>query len=230
MTSANSPYAVQTPAAEAGPEKAGALVSRITQFLLGQPKPASYRHLIVRKPRQPTIIAPREGKVLPAPVIFEWAGPERLRYGVRVLGSQGRVWEQANLPRRPLSYPETAPILRGGAQYTWELEAKGHPTQRATFHILTAAEADRVQEALALLQAGVGPGYPPNTAVLLRAGLLYQEGLYHEARRELLDGIAAAPGEPTLHVLLGHVYERVGLKELAAETFEEAKVRRTREP
>lgn len=62
------------------------------------------------------------------------------------------------------------------------------------------------------------------------ACLLFQEGLYHEARREVLAGIAAAPEEPTLHLLLGRVNERVGLKDLAAEAFAEARVRSTRHP
>jgi Tfp pilus assembly protein PilF len=58
----------------------------------------------------------------------------------------------------------------------------------------------------------------------LRSGLLFGEGLYHEARRELLAGIAVDANEPTLHVLLGHVYDRMGLKDLAAEAFEAARV------
>jgi Flp pilus assembly protein TadD len=34
----------------------------------------------------------------------------------------------------------------------------------------------------------------------------------------------ADPNEPLLHLLLGHIYDRMGLKELAAEAFEEARV------
>lgn len=161
---------------------------------------------------------------------FEWAGSNHLRYRIRVLSPQGLLWEQPNLPRWPLSYPEAAPALRAGVPYTWELEAKGHPVQRAQFELLPASEADRVQAALALLPPSMLAGYPRNTVVLMRAGLLFQEGLYHEARRELVAGIAADPDEPTLHVLLGHVYERVGLKELAAEEFEEAQFLSTRKP
>jgi hypothetical protein len=40
-----------------------------------------------------------------------------------------------------------------------------------------------------------------------------------EARRELLSGIGADPAEPALHLLLGHVYDKIGLKKLAAGAF-----------
>jgi len=34
--------------------------------------------------------------------------------------------------------------------------------------------------------------------------------------------IATDPEEPTLHLLLGHVYDRIGLKGMAANEFDEA--------
>jgi hypothetical protein len=87
-----------------------------------------------------------------------------------------------------------------------------------------APEAARVQETLVLLQPDTLPGYPANTVLLLRAGFFFREGLYQEARRELLAGIAADPNEPTLHLLLGHVYDRMELKEAAAAAFEAARL------
>jgi hypothetical protein len=83
---------------------------------------------------------------------------------------------------------------------------------RAGFELLPTAEADRVRADLALLQPGALAGVPPNTVVVLRAGHLVREALYHNARRELLAGIATDPDEPTLHQLLGRVYERTWLK------------------
>jgi hypothetical protein len=163
-------------------------------------------------------------------VSFEWAGPDRLRHGIRVLGPQGLLWEQGDLPRQPCNYPETAPALRASGRYSWELAARGYPVQRTRFELLSSDEAERIHAALALLEPGMLAGYPQNTMVLLRAGLFFQEGLYHAARREVLAGIAAAPEEPTLHLLLGRVNERVGLKDLAAEAFAEARLRSTRHP
>src|SRR5262245_22256500 len=178
VLSANSPYVVQAPSAETGRENVGALVGRVTQFLLGQGKSPTYRPLAVRNPLQPVILSPRETKLLPGPVTFEWSGSDRLRYSIRVRGPQGLLWEQAQLPRQPLSYPEAAPALRDSVPYTWELQTNGHPVQRAQFEFVPASEAARVQETLALLQPDRLPGYPPNTVLLLRAGFFFRERLY----------------------------------------------------
>ena len=64
----------------------------------------------------------------------------------------------------------------------------------------------------------------------MRAGLFFQEGLYADARRELMAGIAQDPDEPTLRQLLGYVYDRVGLIDLAAQEFDEAEFLATRKP
>jgi hypothetical protein len=231
VTAANSPFTIHTPRGETSAEKFKAVLASVTHFLRGQRQPATYQSLAVRSLSQPMrIISPRQSRLLPSPVTFEWVGSDRLRYSVRVLGPQGLVWEQADLPRQPLRYPEAAPALSAGVRYTWELAARGHMVQQAQFEFLPATEAARVQGALALLGPGLLGGYPPNTVVLLRAGLLAQEGLYHEARRELLAGIATDPGEPTLYFLLGQVYDRVGLQELAEKAFTEARQRSTRQP
>jgi hypothetical protein len=202
VVSANSPYTVQTPSAESSGENVGALVGRVTQFLLGQGKSPTYRPLAVRSSRQPVILSPRETKLLPGPVTFEWSGSDSVRYSIRVRGPQGLLWEQAQLSRQPLNYPESAPALGAGVRYTWELQTNGQLVQRAQFELLPASEAARVQEMLTLLEPDTLPSYPPNTVLLLRVGFLFREGLYQEARLGLLVGIAADPREPTLQLLL----------------------------
>ena len=64
----------------------------------------------------------------------------------------------------------------------------------------------------------------------MRAGLFFREGLYADARRELTTAIAQDPDEPTLRQLLGYVYDRVGLVDLAAQEFDEAEFLATRKP
>ena len=87
--------------------------------------------------------------------------------------------------------------------------------------LLPAADVTRVKKSLALLPAA-GSGQAGSTTALFRAGYLAQEGLYQEARRELLVAIAADPKEASLHQLLGHVYDRMGVKDLATAYFDEA--------
>jgi hypothetical protein len=224
VTSANSPFIIQALPAEGSTDKARTVLGNVTNFLIGQQRERAYQSLSVRSVRQPPLIlAPRDTRVLSGAVTFEWSGSDRLKYRVRLRGSQGSVvWEQGDLTRRSVAYPASAPALAAGTRYTWELETQEYGVQRASFEVAPAADAARVRDSLALLTPTAARAYPPATLALMRAGLLFQETLYADARRELLTGIAAAPDEPTLRLLLGHVYDRTGLTQLAAAEFDEA--------
>ena len=230
VQSGSSPFTVQAPSAAGGGEKAQALMSSVTAFLLGkQEKPAyvsAYVPLSTRSARlpPPVLLAPRETRLLSTPVVFEWSGSEAQKYGVRVFGPDaGLLWEQSGLPRKDVTYPASAPALKPGVRYAWELHAERHPVQRGEFQVLPAAEATRVKQSLALLQPAPGSHQTGSTTALFRAGYLAQEGLYQDARRELLTAIAADPNEASLHQLLGHVYDRMGVKDLATDSFDEAR-------
>ena len=222
VTQNNSPFSVAVKSGESVTDRARSVLSGVTNFLLGQQRPRQYQSLSVRSlgPTAPVIVSPRETKVLPDALTFEWLGSDRLKYSVRLLGPGGTVWQQTDLERQPLTYPAGAPALVPGARYTWELDGKQHGVQRARFDVIGVSDLARVREDLAVLTPAAG--YPPNTLTLMRAGLLFQDGLYADARRELLAGIAASPDEPTLHLLLAHVYDRTGLAQLAAQEFEES--------
>jgi len=229
VSAANSPYTVQPPAAGAG-GRTPELLANLSRFLMGKKKDLTYVPLATRSVKQPPLLlSPREGKLL-GPPLLEWGGSDRLRYTVRVFSLQGLVWEQANLPRTPLPYPASAPPLAPGVPYRWELEAKDFPIQQGQFTILPPAESTSIRENLAALQPVALPGYPKNTVILMRVGFLFEQGLYTEARKELQVAIGADPDEPSLHLMLGHVYERTGLTELAAEEFDEAEFLSTRTP
>jgi len=225
VTQSNSPFTVAAGASQGTSDRAKAVLANVTNFLPGQQREKTYQSLSVRSVRAqpPIILAPRETRVLPGAVTFEWAGSDRLKYSVKLLGPQGAVvWEQAGVERRSLAYPTTAPKLTPGARYSWELSTREHGVQRASFDIASAADAARIADALGVLNPASAGNYPPATLALMRAGLLFQETLYADARRELVSAIAAAPEEATLHLLLGHVYDRTGLKQLASNEFDEA--------
>jgi hypothetical protein len=222
VTQSNSPFAVAAAGADTMSDRARSVLGGVTDFLLGQQRGRTFQSLSVRSVRvQPVILAPRETKVAPGPLTFEWSGSERARYRVRLFGPAGPVWEQGDLPRAPLAYPASAPALTPGARYSWELESAGAAVQRAQFEVVSADDAARVQESVGLL-VPVLRGYPPATVALLKSGLLFKEALYADARRELLAGIAASPEEPTLHTLLAEVYDRIGLRNLASQEADEA--------
>jgi hypothetical protein len=231
VTAAISPFTVQAPRGETGASRARGLVGGVTQFLLGQPKAPVYQSLSVRAGTPPPrVIGPRDTRVLPGSITFEWTGPPRSDYRVQLTGPQGPVWEQSALPRRPLTYPASAPPLVPGTRYSWTLEFPGQAPQRAEFEVVADAEAARVRAALGDLTPAALGGEDGSPLILMRAGLLYQEGLYAEARRELVAAIAKDPDEPTLRQLLGYVYDRTGLQDLAAQEFDEAEFLATRKP
>ncbi len=236
VSSGNSPFTVPAPGGAPSGERVQALVTSVTQFLVGKQDKPAYVSLYVPlstrsvKLPPPTLLAPRETRLQPGPVVFEWSGSESLRYMVRVFGPDGLLWEQGGLPRQPVPYPASAPALRSGQRYAWELHAERQPVQRAEFEILSPADGQRVQQGLGLLVPSALPGQPGSTVALLRAGFLVQEGLYHDARKELVAAIASDASEPTLHQLLGHVYDRMGMKDLATDSFDEARFLSTPRP
>jgi hypothetical protein len=229
VTAATSPLTVEAPATPGTADRVRGVVGSVSQFLLGQQKAATYQSLSVRSggALPVRILVPRDTRVLADAVTFDWSGPARPEYRLRVSGPSGEtVWEQSGLPRRPLLYPAAAPALTPGTRYVWTVELPGQPPQRAEFEVMPAPDAARVRSALADLTTGS----EGSTGALLRAGLLLQEGLVADARRELTGAIAADPDEPTLRLLLGYVYDRLGLKELAAREFDEAEYLATRRP
>jgi hypothetical protein len=230
VLAANSPYTVQGTAGGPAQGKTSDLVASVTRILMGKKKELAYTPLTTRSIKQPPVIlSPRDGKLLGSPVL-EWTGSDRARYAVRLFGPQGQVWEQANLPQAPLPYPPTAPSLNPGVVYRWELATKDFPIQQGRFSILSATEIAAIRGALSALEPGALAGYPKNTVALMRAGFLFEQELYAEARKELLAALRADPDEPSLHVMLGHVYERTGLPALAGEEFDEAQYLSSRTP
>lgn len=223
----NSPFKVSAPTGSGPGGQVGALASSVTSFLFGkQDKPAyvsAYVPLSTRSVRlpPPTLISPRETKLLATPVVFEWSGSESQRYGVRVFGPGNAVlWEQSGLQRKDLIYPASAPALTPGTRYAWELHAERHPVQRAEFVLLPPAEVTRVKNELGSLPTN---GVSATTSAVMRGSYLLKEGCYLDARKELLAAIVADPNEASLHQLLGHVYDAMGIKDLATDSFDEAR-------
>lgn len=243
ITQGNSPFKVDVKGEGAVTDRAKAVVGNVTNFLLGQQRDMTRQSLSVRSMPPPTILAPSETLVTAdSPPAIEWAGSASGGFTVRILGPQGSVWQQTNVPRPPLAY--AGPPLVPGTKYTLELQwtqpqpvkpdslrvEKGTVcappsdkqivcTQRKPFEVLGAERARRVREQLAVLTPESVSG---STLVLMRAGLLVQERLYADARRELMAGITQYPQEATLHQLLGYVYDRTGPERLAINEFDEA--------
>jgi hypothetical protein len=208
VTAANSPYTVQTIASTGASRQMKVVTDAVSEYFIGRQTPPKLQRAATRG-ETAVMVEPRYTRLFPGPVTFEWEGPERVRYAVRVSGPDGVVWEQHDLPVGRAKYPDSAPALGRGVQYRWELEAPGVPTQRTPFEVINDADAARIRDELR--QVNAQGGLPPATVLVTRTAFLSSQGLFAEARRELKAGIAATPDEPTLHVMLAHVYDHIGL-------------------
>ena len=204
-------------------QKAKALVEASLGFLAGTTKESSRAVLATRSAvRPPVILSPRNGRVLPDALAFEWLGSRFTRYSVRLVGPNGPVVERREVTGPRWEYPADAPALAPNARYTLQITAAGRPTQEAWFEVVDAARARAVAGDLTALEQELGAAVPPTSKAVMRAGLLAREGLLHDARRVVVAALDADRDEPTLHLLLGDLYTRTGLADLAAESFDEA--------
>ena len=220
----NSPYAV--PAAlvdERKMQKARTLLSASLSFLSASTKEAPKALLSTRSAaRRPEILTPRNGPVLPDSLVFEWLGSQFSRYTVRILDPSGVVLERKGVVGARFAYPTDAPPLKPGLRYRFQVEALGHPPYAAWFEVVDPTRAARMHEDLEQLEEALGPGVSPNSRAAMRVGALAADGLLHDARLVALTALARDPDEPTLHMLLGNLYLKTGLPELAAESLDEA--------
>ena len=215
----NSPFEVKAPEAKGG--QSLPVVKQVTSFLLGKKKPPTYVALAVRGGKYPpTPVSPRDTKLITESPTLQWMGMERQRGTVRVYGPAGLLWAANEVALTQIKYPSSAPRLKPGVEYWWEIEKKGFAPEKARFKILTPEEAKPVQEQLQSLH-GVG-GASKTTMAILKAGLLVSRELFHEAREILVEAASSDPDEPTLHFLLGEIYEKTGLRNLSSEEYSEA--------
>jgi hypothetical protein len=221
---ADSPFIVVYEPPKSPAERARETVGAIVQFLIGASREPTQIPIAVRPgpPIRVAILSPRDSRLLPGPVTFEWTGSHSVRYRVRVLGPEGTVWEAGDVTLGQTVYPAWAPPLLAGVRYQWQLEAPNAPAQQAYFELLGPDQADRIRTTLDLLNSeGVSQG-SRSGVVALRSGFLIQQGLYSEARTGLVSAARADPTEPTLHFLLGMLYEQAGLADMAGREFWEA--------
>ena len=215
----NSPFEIKAPEAKAGQSSAG--MKQMASLLLGKKKPPTYIALADRGGKHPpTLIAPRETKLMAEAPTFKWMGMEMQPGTLRVYGPEGVVWTAENIALTQIKYPSSAPRLKPGVEYSWSIEKKGFPAEKARFTLLSPEEAKSIQEQLKSLDAA--GGISKTTLVILKANFLLSHGLLYEARELLAEAVRVDPDEPVVHLLLGETYEKSGLKSLAQEEYGEA--------
>lgn len=221
VTEKDSPFTV-TPLAADGGAGAKGVVTNVAKFLAHKQDAPTYLKLTSRRvpnPKTPMIMSPRETRLLHAPVTFVWNGSDELKYAIEVIGPEGRLWSESGLSRGSIKYPDTAPPLRQGVRYQWILNASGYPPIRTWFEIGSEAQVSRLQSELAQIDP---KEYSGTTIALLRAGVLFGDRFYKDALDELQENAQAFKDEPTLRFMAGHVYDQIGLRYLAEQSFDQA--------
>ncbi|GAB4490307.1 MAG: hypothetical protein OHK006_22980 [Thermodesulfovibrionales bacterium] len=224
VAAANSPLKIVEPRQQdAQAAKAQQVFRDITGFLAGKKTEQLSAPMAVRRLNRPlAIISPKNTRVLPGSrPVFEWMGPSRVYYRLRLVSSGTEVWSSGQVVRTRLAYPEDAPALRPGGSYSWEVETADAAPVRAEFTVAGLEEKDALGRELSMIEPEQGNAVSA-TAAVLRYGILARKGFYAEARNVLLSAAAADPDEPSLHILLAEYYRHVGLKDMAAEEEDEA--------
>lgn len=230
VAAANSPYTVAARTDDTRTQKARTLVQAGLGFLAAGQREAPTAVLSTRgAAKPPVVIAPRDTMVLPGPLALEWAGSRFTRYTVRIVGPAGTVFERRGVAGGRLDYPADAPALAAGTRYTIQVAVGEQAPQEAWFEILDAQRARAVGDDLATLTQGLAGGASRNSIAVVRAGMLASAGLLHDARRVVLEALAGDPDEPGLHQALGNLYQKSGLRQLAAESYDEAQFLLTRD-
>ena len=170
-------------------------------------KPPTYVALSVRgKARPPTLLSPRNSTIRSDSLTFHWMGTDQQPVTVKIFGPQGEIWSAENINLTKIAYPATASRLLADVEYGWSIEKKGVAASKTTFKLLGGLQAQAVKERLAEL--GTMHGASKTTLAVLRANLLMSKELFHEARDILLEAISADSDEPTLHFVLGELYDK----------------------
>jgi hypothetical protein len=222
----NSPFEVKPMAKTA---QAGGKLKEAVNLLVGKKNTPNLVALAVRgKSRGPTLLTPRETKLTTTMINFQWVGMEGQPSSIKVFGPEGVIWSAENIALTHAAYPSSAPVLRPGVSYSWSVERRGAPPEKTAFRIVSAEEARGVQEQLTALSASAN--LSKTTSAILKGSFLISRELFYDAREILLEAAKADPDEPTLHFLLGEVYEKTGLKSLAQEEYSEAQLLSTKRP
>lgn len=224
---ANTPFRVMAPLADRGPLRKGLKVLEASfDFLSTTTRDLPLGTLGTRggmKP--PAILTPRNGRVLPDSLVFEWRGSRSTLVTVRIVGPEGLVLERAHLAGARFEYPGNAPALRPGVRYRFHLLPAWSPPQEVWFELVDPTDAETIRRELRDLDEALGGAPPPSSTLAeLRAGVLAGHGLLHDARLGLAEEIARHSDEPSLHILLGDLYLRQGLSDEAMESFAEARL------
>lgn len=164
------------------------------------------------------IISPRNGPVLPESLIFEWSSVYSGPSTVTISGAAGMIVQRQGVIGDTFEYSDGAVRVVPGERYRIRVK-QDESVFEAWFEVLPADRTGAVRRDLAELDAALPGDTPLTSRAIVRAGYLSEEGLFHDARLTLLTALARDRRSAAIYVLLGGIYGRTGLPDLAAQAY-----------
>lgn len=219
IDSGNSPFEVSDPRIEHGRvQRALLLLGASMKYLSVRAEETLAPILVTRGDvARAIIVSPRNGPVLPGTLAFELSCADVGYCTVAVLGSKGPLVEQTRAQGGKFIYPKDGPRLVPGQRYRLRIRSNGQDLEETWFEVIPAERARIIQTDLRDLDQSLSAGVPLTSVAIIKAGLLLNEGLVHDARLLLVDALDRDPDASGVHLLLGDLYSRSGRPDLAAQ-------------
>jgi hypothetical protein len=165
------------------------------------------------------LLAPRIGRTYTANPTFRWShSTQAQNFTFQIFDESGAPLSKVRVNGREYHYPETAPQLRPGATYRWnvqpEVELLGGSSE--TFRIMRVPENEMKEIAGALQTLGT----ETKAQQLQRAQIFTDHRLWFDAVDAYTNLIAGNPEDPELHERRGEIYDQLpSTNALAEEDF-----------
>jgi hypothetical protein len=166
-----------------------------------------------------TLLAPRIGRTFTAHPTFRWShSAQAQNFIFQLYDDSGTSLYKARVDGREYRYPETAPELRPGTMYRWNVRPEvgllGGSSE--TFRFVRVTETEIKEIADGLQQIGVDSKEHQEQ----RAQILADHRLWFDAVDAYTDLITKNPEDPELHEKRGQIYDQLpGTRSLGEEDF-----------
>jgi len=170
--------------------------------------------------------SPRNSKIKSTQPTFIWNSKgEYDEFRVTLYDSNGPVWTR-EVKKTQLDYPKNENSLEYGKSYFWHVEGielfESQKSQNQGFSILTHDEVHKVEEQEKNVKKQFD-GQVNNNSYHFILGAYYQKkGLLADAIKKFELISKMNPNAPLPHEILGNIYKKIGLKDMAIAELQKA--------